>query len=277
MMRLKIFALFAAIQILSFGIWSSLNEAVAAPVQAAGHAHVHPAPTSFSASIIEGSEVLSGLSFEARNMSENRTYLNSIKQNQIETVLKNLPAEHVASVRNIILDYDEAAHRGLGGNGMVILRAVNMDTQEFIGVLIHELAHNVDYAFLSAEDRSSRSVFMDGSLPIYTSDPSLDFYSISWESNAKRIKTANNMDFVSGYAMSDPFEDFAESYAFYVFHNRDFKVLASTNEALYAKYVFMKNVVFEGQEFDTGDLQAESLNRPWDITVLSYDLSQFLS
>jgi len=268
-MRLKIFTLFVAIQVFSFGIWSTLNTAEASSVTAvevSERAYVHPSPTD-----------LSSLHFQARNMEEKSHFLNSIKQNQIETVLKKLPAEHVASVKNIILDYNVQAHRGLGGNSMIILRAVNMSTEELVGVLIHEMAHNVDYAYLEYETREKVSVFKDGSLPLYESDPSLDFYRISWESNENLTKTATNMDFVSGYAMSDPFEDFAETYTYYILHNNDFKVLASSNEALYAKYLFMKNQVFNGFKFDTGDGTVNKLKRPWDVTVLSYDIAQFLS
>ncbi len=113
---------------------------------------------------------------------------------------------------------------------------------------------------------------------MYESDPSLDFYRISWSNEKTRGKEAVNFDFVSGYAMTDPFEDFAESYVYYVLHNADFKAKAQTSDALYQKYVFMKNTVFKGYEFATGEYKPEELNRrPWDITVLSYDLAGFLN
>ena len=267
LMRLKIFILFVAIQALSLGLWSALNTAEASSsVEPTEYAPVHPAP-----------EALSDLNFQARNMDEDSHFLNSIRQNQIETALKNLPAQHLSSVKDIILDYNEEAHRGLGGNSMIILRAVNMDTEEMVGVLIHEMAHNVDYAYLENEEKEEVSPFKDGKMTLYESDPSLDFYRISWENNTTRVKTASNIDFVSGYAMSDPFEDFAETYTYYVLHNKDFRVMAGTSDALYQKYQFMKYQVFDGMEFDTGDGEVNTENRPWDITVLSYDINQFLS
>jgi len=265
-MRFKIFVLFTAIQVLSFGIWNTLNTVEASTVEEFEHVQVHPA-----------SDDLYGLNFQARNMDEEKAPLNSIKQNQIGVVLKKLPYEHASSVKNIILDYSTEAHRGLGGNSMIILRGVNMDTVEMIGVLIHEIAHNVDYAYLENEDKEEVSPFKDGSLTLYESDPSIDFYRISWKNNKSKVKTANNMDFVSGYAMSDPFEDFAESYTYYVLHNKDFRVMASSNEALLAKYQFMKNKVFNGFEYDTGDGDVNILKRPWDITVLNYSVSEFFS
>ncbi len=274
-MRLKILSVFAAIQVLSFGLWSTISHAQPTPAVAHEHGHVHPAPDELaSITNIEQSEL--SLHFATRNMEQGKRFLNSIKKNQIETALKKMPQGHVDSVDNIILDYDIRAHRGLGGNNMIILRGVNMSTQEMVGVLIHELGHNVDYGYLDAEEKKIKSAFVDGKMPIYESDPSLDFYRISWLSNDQRKRAATNMDFVSGYAMSDPFEDFAEAYTYYVMHNRDFKVRAADSPALYAKYRFMKYEVFNGFEFDTGDGIVKENQRPWDITVLSYDLSQFL-
>lgn len=217
------------------------------------------------------------LRFSNRNMGEEKRFLNSIKKNQIETALKKLPSEHVQSVKNIILDYDPLAHRGLGGSELIILRAVDMGTEEMLAVLIHELGHNVDSGYLTPKEEKVKSAFEDWGVPLYETDSSLDFYSISWTSDEKRKQTAINTDFVSGYAMSDCFEDFAESYAYYVLHNKDFKRLAASSEALYAKYHFMKYEVFGGAEFDTADGIVKEKQRPWDVTVLHYDFSEFLS
>lgn len=285
-MRFKILSLFAAIQVLSFGLWSGLTRAeiLTTQSQPKSQAHevtqVHPAPAKPSLPslpVTEEEEPALSLDFSTRNMEDSESDLNSIKTNQIETALRKLPLAHAESVKNIILDYSAQAHRGLGGNSMIILRAVNMDTEEMIGVLVHELGHNVDYATLIPETEEQKSAFTDGTLTLYESDPSLDFYRISWLSNGKQKDGVTNMDFVSGYAVSDPFEDFAESYVYYVLHNKDFKVLATSSEAIYAKYQFMKYRVFEGKEFDTGDGQIDKEQRPWDITVLDYDLDEFMS
>lgn len=283
-MRLKILSLFVAVQILSFGIWTNLTNAEPLPTgrqasipQSTEHAQIHPAPALPSASISDVEKSTLSLHFATRNMGEEKRFLNAIKKNQIETALKKLPEGHAESVQSIILDYSSKAHRGLGGNSMIILRGVDMGTEEMVGVLVHELAHNVDFAYLTAEVEEQKSIFKDGEMTLYESDPSLDFYRISWLSNNKRKRAAENMDFVSGYAMTDPFEDFAESYVFYVLHNRDFKALAASSEALYAKYRFMKYEVFGGVDFDTGDGDVKENQRPWDITVLKYNINQFLS
>jgi hypothetical protein len=277
MMRLKVLSLFVAVQVLSFGIWANITSAKPSLPKATEHAQIHPAPAMPSILVEDLEEFTLSLHFATRNMDDEKRFLNAIKENQIETALKKLPGEHAESVKNIILDYSPEAHRGLGGNSMIILRAVNMGTEEMVGVLVHELAHNVDFAYLAPEDEDKKSPFKDGEMTLYESDSSLDFYRISWIGSSKRKKAASNMDFVSGYAMSDPFEDFAESYVYYVLHNKSFKVLAASSDALYAKYRFMKYQVFDGEEFDTGSGLVNENHRPWDITVLDYDISQFLS
>lgn len=286
MMRLKVLSLFVTIQVLSFGIWSSMSHAKPVTPLKQAHTQVHqvpikpslPTPIESSDPIAEDvTELEYLLHFTTRNMSEEEGFFNSIKINQIETALKKLPIEHVKSVRNLILDYDPGVSRGLGGNYLIILRGVNMSTAETVGVLIHEMGHNVDYDYLAPTDEEKPSVFKDWNVALYESDPSLDFYRISWLSSAKRKNAATNMDFVSGYAMADPFEDFAESYIYYILHNKDFKKLATSSKALYAKYRFMKYQVFDGMEFDTGDGIVKENQRPWDTTVLNYDIDQFLS
>ena len=77
--------------------------------------------------------------------------------------------------------------------------------------------------------------------------------------------------------MSDPFEDFAETYTYYVLHNEDFKALVSSSPKLYAKYRFMKYRVFNGIEFNTGDGEVIIHNRPWDTTLLNYELEEFFT
>ncbi len=264
-MRLKAISLFLAIQALSFFIWKAVatNNQVLANV---------PATPTHSAS----EETQLNVDFSMRNFSESIVSLNIAQKAKITEALEALPEEHADSVEKIVLDYNKNAGRGLGGNNLIILRGVGMSYEELIGVLVHETGHNVDYAYLSPKKEETKSNFKDGSFPLYITDPSIDFYRISWEDEFTLKKTASNLDFVSGYAMSDPFEDFAEAYTYYVLHNEDFKVLATSSPKLYAKYRFMKYRVFNGVEFNTGDGIVNMNNRPWDITILSYKLSDFL-
>lgn len=279
-MRLKVFSLFLAIQFCSFALWQGtkaweqkpepkpiivqVEDQLALPTALPSHEAAKPS--------------LSKIRFSEKTDPDTYKPLVSDRKNELMEVIAKLPAEHTSTLKNLILDLDPEANRGLGGRSIIILRGVNMDAGEMAAVLIHEIGHNVDLGYLGEMDQSEASQFSDGKSLIYEGDPSLEFYRLSWENEQARKRTANNFDFVSGYAMSDPFEDFAESYVYYILHNADFKAKTQTSDIMLAKYRFMKDVVFKGKEYSTGVYKPEDLNRrPWDITVLSYNLENFLN
>lgn len=269
----KTLTLFLLIQAFSFFIWMTMPK----NVQVMAKEPVLAIETPDTAGKRAAAETRSYPEFSMRNFDDSKMAINTSLKEQIKTALNKLPAEHADTVEDIVLDYNPSAHRGLGGNNLIILRGVGMDTKELIGVLVHETAHNVDYDYLIAKKEEEKSEFKDGSQPLYITDPSVDFYRISWGDDTTLKKTANNLDFVSGYAMTDPFEDFAETYTYYVLHNEDFKALTASSPDIYAKYRFMKYRVFNGTEFSTGDGEVKQNNRPWDTTILSYDLNSFFS
>lgn len=265
-MRLKLFALFLALQSLSFGIWAFYSFDL-------GSTQTHAAAATKPVIAIAQTIAPTGLEhlrLSARRGSESLPTVSPATQEEVMEVIKMLPPSHVRTLQNLVLDYDPQAHRGLGGKGIIILRAVNMDKQEFAGVLIHEIGHTADLGALQSTTQKEASAFKDGTNTIYADDPSIGFYQITWNSETQMKRTVSNMDFVSGYAMTDPFEDFAESYVYFVLHNKDFLALAATNESLMQKYLFMKDVVFNGEIFETGDSDVTANRRPWDITILSY-------
>lgn len=275
-MHLKVLSLFLVIQLISFFVWQGANgykETELKPVS-----RTMPATQTIVVDSAKEQYDLSHVRFAAKTEEKGYQLMDEEKRGELVTVLTKLPADHIGSLRNLILDYDPETNRGLGGRHIIILRAVNMAPEERIGVLVHEIGHVVDLGKMKEVENTKQSEFTDGKKPVYESDPSLEFYRISWENDQKRKKSASNLDFVSGYALTDPFEDFAESYVYYVLHNKDFKSKTQTSEMLYQKYQFMKEKVFNGLEFNTGNYLTEGLNlRPWDITVLSYDLANFLN
>lgn len=267
-MFFKFLSTFLAVQAVSFAIWQGVQ---ARPHQAANETVPITPHTSIHSSADH-------VRYVGRDSQGRGASVSSAEKSQIATVLQKLPQSHVDSLKNIVLDYNPNAHRGLGGKSLVILRATNIDTNEFFSVMIHEIGHNVDLGSMQAENTYFTSEFKDGRTPIYESDLSLDFYRISWENDKKRKNSMSNADFVSGYAMTDPFEDFAETYVYYVLHNKEFQSKVQTSDVLLEKYYFMKNMVFDGQEFDTGQYTTRGLNtRPWDITKLDYQMNQFLN
>ncbi len=80
------------------------------------------------------------------------------------------------------------------------------------------------------------------------------------------LRQNNYGEFVTSYARNgylgtsyaqrtlSPSEDFAESFAFYLFQGNVFREMAKDNIYLQQKYDFLKNHVFEGIEYNTGNL-----------------------
>ena len=85
------------------------------------------------------------------------------------------------------------------------------------------------------------------------------------------------MDFVSGYAATNQYEDFAETFVFYVFHNSTFADRALRSESLRLKYLFFMNSVFpmgayQGTDFSIGRVPSYL----WDTTKISFSLQKYL-
>ena len=189
--------------------------------------------------------------------------------------LASLPGNAVNKLSTLTLYYSNEGRRGLGGGGAIILRCKNVTDQELVAVLTHEMGHITDGNTLTGTVSSGESSFKDGSMPIYLNDLSLAFYKISFTDDKTLKSDVSEQDFVSGYAMSDPFEDFAESYAYYVLHGKEFAALAKTNSSLGAKYNFLKYYVFKNKEFDNGIELRDFSIRNYDVTLLRYDLYKF--
>jgi len=278
-MRLKVILSFLVIQCISFAMWQGVH---AWNKQEAFSANTD---SSVSSSAVVGHDAaqtptqpFSNVKFTKRIGKQDFYLLDADKKRQIISFLQKFPSKQISNLKNIVLDYDPNANRGLGGKNIIIIRAVDMNEAEFFGVMTHEIGHNVDLGSLAELNQKKTSEFHDGNNPIYETDPSLQFYRISWTNEKTLKKNAGNEAFVSGYAMTDPFEDFAETYAYYVLHNKDFKSKTQNSDQMLKKYEFMKNIVFNGKEFDTGEYLKSNLTRqPWDITILSYDLTAFLA
>jgi hypothetical protein len=276
-MRLKVLSLFLATQITLFGIWSYLQPAPQVRAHSSAEQKQEVVAGSKKPKIPTAVQLKTDfLRFAARNLTKENSKLAAITEDQVREMLAKFPKEHAKSVKTIVLDYNPEAHRGLGGSKKIILRATDIEAAEAMAVLTHELAHNVDLVYFGYKNTKKPSGFMDGKTVIYESDPSLNFYRISWQNEKTKKSGSSKTDFVSGYAMTDPFEDFAETYAYYVLQNESFKSLAASNTAMNKKYIFMRDTVFGGRAFPTGSSKIQKTTRPWDVTVLAYDLNKFL-
>lgn len=135
---------------------------------------------------------------------------------------------------NLVLDSERREPRGQVTGNKLILSTVIPSNSEQLKVFVHELGHIVDIFYLKKG---------------FFSDPSDVFYAISWESFNTKKKGQKITNFISGYALSNKYEDFAESFSFYVFHNEDFAKRAKKDSILQKKYDFFGSYVFEKEAF----------------------------
>jgi hypothetical protein len=68
---------------------------------------------------------------------------------------------------------------------------------------------------------------------------------ISWKDAATKRAGQTQQNFVSGYAATNQYEDFAESLVLYVFHNRTFEDRALRDDILRQKYLFFQRYIFD--------------------------------
>ncbi len=139
---------------------------------------------------------------------------------------ENIPSEHLEGLDSIEYVDDQKAHeQGLlgvwdpTGDTTHIEVYPHDDEGELYDTIAHEIGHNAE-----------------ANLPAETVETWNDLYEASEQD-----------EFVSNYAMSDPAEDFAETYSFYI---NDPEMVQSTCPD---KYDFMKDNVFNGQMYRTDD------------------------
>ncbi len=187
-----------------------------------------------------------------------------------DEVLRLLPDRCVRKLENFYVRYDKPERRGLAGKNTIILDGTLPD-DEFRAVLIHEaLGHVFDLGCLEGSALAGNSIFKDGNEPIFRDDASLSFYRISWVDSTHVRPEVQPEDFVSGYAISDPFEDLAESVIYYVLHNDAFVQRARTNASLATKLKWLQaflpvqpNLIAAAGDTWNGTV-------PWDATKLAY-------
>lgn len=187
--------------------------------------------------------------------------------------MRRLPERCWDTLQSFYVRYDNPESRGLAGATTMILSG-NVPDVEFRALFMHEIGHvfdlNNDLDCLGGSIESGLSEFKDGKKPIYLNDPSVQFYRISWQNELTMRAGMDKNDFVSGYASTDCFEDFAESHTFFVLHNKKFRELALENAVLAQKYNFFITYLYpQGIQIALSDHSNDS-KRPWDITKLPY-------
>jgi len=139
----------------------------------------------------------------------------------------------------------------------------DMNVSESLSVTIHEFWHFLDLYILEKK---------------VSTDISDYFYNISWLNTTTIKAWLEQKDFVSGYSMTNKYEDFAESFTYYILHNDDFLEKAYYSDILKQKYDFFTKYVFRNDEFKTNYYKTtnEIKDYYWDITKIEYSLQNFL-
>lgn len=203
--------------------------------------------------------------------SEEKVELKNIKK-IIGTTLVSLPKEHTQALQSLEIRNKSHVSRGMANSKKMILHVGSVeDDQELAAVFTHEMGHVVDLGVLKGA-HGSASKFTDNSQAILSDDLSVAFYELSWKNQDTRYKNASKNDFVSGYAMANAFEDFAESYIFYRLHGEKFRMATQKSKVLQAKYDFLKKFVFANEEFQLDkDMPATFVSGLiWDTTLLDF-------
>ncbi|MDD2870569.1 MAG: putative zinc-binding metallopeptidase [Candidatus Gracilibacteria bacterium] len=154
--------------------------------------------------------------------------------------------------------------RGKMKNRRVKLYGVkSMKTPEMTAVGIHEFAHFIDLYYFQ------KKVFTD------ISD---FFYNISWDGVHVIKSGQKGTDFVSGYAMTNKYEDFAETFTYYILHNKDFLEKTKSSTILKKKYDFFGKYLFRYREFNDTNFSTSTkvLGYYRDITKIDFSLQNFL-
>ena len=135
--------------------------------------------------------------------------------------------------------------------------------QEFLSVAIHEFWHFLDLYFLKKSVNKDISDY---------------FYDISWDSITVIKAWQEQKDFVSGYSMTNKYEDFAETFTYYVLHNLDFREKAKLSDVLLDKYIFFEKYLFRNDEFKTDSFKITTEVKDYyrDITKVWFSLENFL-
>ncbi|MCF7906168.1 hypothetical protein K9L63_03205 [Candidatus Gracilibacteria bacterium] len=192
-------------------------------------------------------------------------------QKSLQTAFFTLPSSLTEKLTSLEVRNQNHVSRGMSnGEKIIINTGFIKNNDELTSVFVHELGHTMDLEELHSINGGA-SEFRDNDKIIFKGDPSVYFYRISWKNATTKKSSIRISDFVSGYAATNPFEDFAESFLMYRLHGEIFRAQAQKSDILKQKYDFLKNNVFDGKEFQFGKSAPEIVldgSLLWDATLL---------
>lgn len=194
------------------------------------------------------------------------SYENEIKilETQLVQILnKNIFLEKISNLNTSIIKEKKDRRWKMKNKNISLFWANKDNTNEYISVFIHEFAHYIDLYFLE------KKVFLD------ISDK---FYKISWETTKTKKIWQNKNDFVSWYAMTNKYEDFAETFTYYILHNKHFLQKTKNSDILKEKYDFFANYIFKNKEFFATEFSNEDIRDYYrDITKITFNKKEIFN
>ena len=195
-----------------------------------------------------------------------KSFQEEAEEKYASAISESLESEIFRSkVEDLLIIFHEEEYKIRGNMKNKIIRLFDSDRiwkRETFSVFLHELAHYIDIYHYKKNDNY---------------DLSFEFYNISWLSTKISLPWQNENDFVSGYAATNAYEDFSESFLYYVLHNREFIKKAEKSEKLQEKYNFFKDKIFTEWAFEKSNFSlTEHASYNWDITKLDFSLENFL-
>lgn len=179
-------------------------------------------------------------------------------------------------IGSIVIKFENTKSRGYSSRTQMVLNIRPMGSYfEFINVFIHELGHFVDFSHLVWDlSLPKDTTFTEfGRVVFPVDDPSVDFYKLNRLNENTRKKWITYKDFVSGYAMTDPFETLAETMHFYINYNSIFRELVKQSPVLWEQFQFMDEL-FWGQYISDG-LKKKWEFEKYDRDFRPYDTTRF--
>ena len=147
------------------------------------------------------------------------------------------------TIKKIIINKYQKNSRWYSSHDVVTINYGEMSITEFEQVLVHEIGHIIDLWLLQGYSAVKNNKFTEFELSVFgEDDPSLEYYSLSRESESTRKIWSKKQDFCSIYGMTNPFEDFAECLQLYIHHNNYFIEITKRNSVLEEKYRFINKI-----------------------------------
>lgn len=182
----------------------------------------------------------------------------------IETFLESFSIKQYRKWLEVLIFENPSETRGrMKSKHIYMYDAAKLDVEEFLTVFIHEYAHFIDIIWLS---------------PSVSWDISNNFYALSWQDKTVLRPGQLVNDFVSWYSMTNQYEDFAESFLYFVLHNEAFKTRADTSSILKQKYDFFGKYIFPWKSFQWWSFARDENIKDyyWDITKIPIEKEKFL-